>query len=922
MMDSPPSPIVLTKLRAPALRPRRIPREHLLERLAGETGASLVLVCAPAGYGKTTLLAEWSQVLTRSGAAVAWLALDPGDNAPIPFGACLVAALAQATGESQGLGAISQQLRSSLEIDLRNILPAVINAMAAVSRKCVLVLDDYHLITDPAIHQAMTYLLGHLPGNLCMAIGSRANPPLPLARLRAQGKLIEIRTAALRFKYGETARFLSEVMRLDLAPESIAALEARTEGWVAGLQLAGLSLSGQPDPGRLIASFTGSHRYLVDYLLEEVVNRQPEEVQEFLLLTSVLDRLCAPLCDALLGASGPRADAVLRYLEQANIFVVALDEEGMWYRYHPLFRDFLRTWLQKTQPERVPDLHRSASAWLAANGSLREAAAHAFQTRDWDAAAAFVEQHAFTLIVHSEIATIHEWCSAFPEDVLSRHPMLYVHQCWPLVLRFRQEYRPKIAQRLRQVEQAAAGMEDRQQAGELLEAAAAVRGLLAMTPDPWADPREQLASAETAAAAYPEGHGGRFSPLLVAANAHLALYEAQPAAGALITAREIALREGLYFGVVESTVQLACLAISQGRLDRAAQLCQETRADLTALLAHPEEELRAIGCLDVILGLISLEQDRLQEAERLLAQGLDRMGWGMNPYYLMLALAALFRLCQIQGRSAEALAHLARLEEAWPDIAFYTGGLRIAHSLRAAPGDPRLLAAAERWTEEVSSFLGGADFLPGLGPFGAAEVYYRASLVWAQIQIACGRPQAARAFLERLFDPSIDHDLAGRVIELSLLEAQAWNAEGNGLRAIAALERALSAAQPEGYLRVFDQGSALSAMLAEAAAQGICADYAHRILAAISRPETASPVQGAAREPQETPPGVSVDPLSERELDVLRLIARGASNQAIAEQLVITVGTVKSHINHILDKLDARNRTEAVARAREMGWRE
>ena len=428
-MDFSVSPLVLTKLRVPTVRERLIPRAHLLDILKAERDTKLVLVCAPAGYGKTTLLTEWAQSLKQEGTAAIWYSLDPGDDDPIPFCEHLVASFLQALGPSPELNQLAQLLRTAPEIDLQYVLSSAINAVLSGDRKCVLILDDYHLISAPAIHNGLTYLVEHLPANLLLAIGSRSDPPLSLGRLRARGQLLEVRTASLRFNEAETAQFLNELMQLELSRVGIAALEERTEGWVAGLQLAAISLSGRTggEKEEAIASFKGSHRYLVEYLVEEVVNRQPKDVQGFLLSTSILERLHAPLCDWLLGENGAgtstpnsvassslsllNSQAVLEYLEKFNLFLMPLDDERLWFRYHHLFRDFLLTRLGKDQPERIPALHRSACQWLAEHGFLREAANHAFQTHDWEFAAAFTEQYIFTLMIHTDIATIYEWCS-------------------------------------------------------------------------------------------------------------------------------------------------------------------------------------------------------------------------------------------------------------------------------------------------------------------------------------------------------------------------------------------------------------------------------------------------------------------------------------------------------------------------------
>jgi LuxR family maltose regulon positive regulatory protein len=926
-MEALATPLVLTKLRVPAVRPRMVSRVRLIDLFAPENGASFILVCAPAGYGKTTLLTAWARSLLKNGTAVAWYALDPGDDAPISFGAYLVASLAQALGSVPELARIAQLLRSSPEMDLRRILPAIINAVVACNQNCVLVLDDYHLISSPAIHGALAYLLEHLPENLRIAIGSRSDPPLPLARLRVGGQMLEVRTPGLRFTADESAQFLNEVMQLELAPEGIAALEERTEGWVAGLQLAALSLSGRTDRERLIASFGGSHRYLVEYLLEEVFSSQPEQVQAFLLSTSILERMSAPLCEALLvdkleglqieklppifePSNLLTCQQVLGYLEYANLFLVPLDDERQWYRYHPLFGDFLRNHLQEVQPEHRTELHRAACEWLTANGFLREAASHAFQTQDWEYAAAFVEQHSLTLIIHSDIATIYEWCSAFPEAVMQRHPMLCIQQSLALAYSFRRQNRARVEAGLQQADALIAALEDRQQARELSELAAVVRTFLAMAPDPAADPQEVLDLAQGMLSYYSEGDPGQFSGLLLTGYAYLALHEVEAADQAFETSRQIALQAGLYFGVVEATFHLARLAHAQGQLRRATEICLQGRAEITAMLAHPEQELPALGCLDIALGCVLLEQDQLDEAEKCLRGGLDLMGGGMNPYYLFTAYVTLFRLCEIQGRSAEALGYLALLDETWPDMVFCTRGLRIVHALRDAQEDPGTLAEAAAWSQDFSPATGEDTPMPGLGPIGTAEAYYLAHLAWARARIASGDAPAALQYLERQLDLALAHGITNRVIELSLLEAQTWRAIDKDPRALQALQRACAAAQPAGYVRIFDQGQPLRRLLVEAAQRDISKQYVKYILATIGMPE------GAAARLAQTPYGES---LTERELEVLRLIAQGATNQEIAERLVITVGTVKSHINHVLGKLEAHNRTEAVARARGLG---
>jgi len=507
------------------------------------------------------------------------------------------------------------------------------------------------------------------------------------------------------------------------------------------------------------------------------------------------------------------------------------------------------------------------------------------------------------------------------------HPVLCLFQSNALAIAYRQQNRGKIEARLQQVEQAAAALEDRQMGRLLAGQAATTRTVMAaMIPSLAADPRKHFALVQRTLDLLSEDDPARSAVTLTIGYAQLALHDAQAGIRAMEEARRLSLACQNYYAVVEAIFHQARIAHSQGHLRRGAEICRQGRKEISALLSHPKQELPAVGCLDIALGCILLEQDHLEEAERWLLNGLDLIGWGMIPHYLMTAGLALFRLREIQGRSKDALEFLARLEAAWPDIAFCTEALRIVHALRVAPEDRGTLADASAWCRTSPLPFGVEAPLPGMGPFGAAEVYYLASLAWVRVQIAIGDPQAGMGYLERQLAAAETHGLTTRVIELSLLEAQAAQASGDDRRTWAALQRALAAALPEGFIRIFDQGPVLARLLLDAPKHGIPYEPIERLLAAITGPEAervrrsenAALPDAAA---QSSPPAwlESGEHLSERELEVLRLMARGASNQAIAEQLVITIGTVKSHINHILGKLDAHNRTEAVAQARGLG---
>jgi ATP/maltotriose-dependent transcriptional regulator MalT len=469
-------------------------------------------------------------------------------------------------------------------------------------------------------------------------------------------------------------------------------------------------------------------------------------------------------------------------------------------------------------------------------------------------------------------------------------------------------------------------LEDEERGGWLAGQAAVVRTFIGNAPNASADPREALALAQRALDLLPSGEPLRSTTTLTIGYAYMALQDPQMAFNALEEAAQLSLAGLNYYGVVEATFHQARIAHNQGQLRRAAEICLQSRAAISKVVANAEQELPAVGSLDIALGCVRLEQDRLEEAEHALLRGLDLIGLRTGiPYYGMIACVGLFRLREIQGRSAEALQFLNRLEEIWPDIRFCTDALRVRHSLRMAPEDPRTQAAATAWCQAFSASLGDDVPLPGMGPLGAAEAYYLARLAWARAQVAIGKPQPALAYLERQLCPARMHGLVHRVIELSLAEAQAWQAQGESKGASEALECALAAAEPKGYLRIFDQGPAICRLLVEAAHRGLARDYIGRILEAIDSPTKARTeladmhvLSGRVAFPGQG----QVEALSEREQEVLQLMARGASNQEIAEKLIITVGTVKSHINHILVKLDTHNRTEAVARARQVGWLE
>ena len=916
-MAKPYSQLIQTKLSLPKLRSRVISRGRLIDRASAEPSTLLTLVSAPAGYGKTTVMLEISHALARSGTAISWYALDSSDNDPNLFGCYLVAALGEALLIDAALASAARLLRSSTDPSLEKVLPAIINAVASKDRECLLVLDDYHLIDSPAVHSAMAFLLDHLPANLHVLVGSRSDPPLPLARLRARGQLAEIRAADLRFTNDEAAQFLNETMHLGLRPEVIAEIVMRTEGWVTGLQLAALSMTDRADGPRVVSRFGGSNRYVVDYLLQEVVERQPAETRRFLLSTSVLDRLCSPLCDAVLGGQSG-SDAILHRLEQASLFLIRLDDEGVWYRYHHLFQDFLRTRLEQSEPERIPLLHRTASEWCSSQQLLHEASSHAFETRDWGYAASVVERHGMQMFMLSEISILRKWCERFPEDIFQSHPMLCILHSWALSISYRKENRGRIEERVQQAEQAASTLDDRPRGRWLTGQAELGRLSLCLIPDPGIEPEQQIALANKTLDLLPGDDPFRSFAVAAIGYAHLSSQDVPRAQQELEAYRTMSLAGGNYYGAIAAMFHLACLEYHQGKLESARDLCRREKANIARAIANPEQDLPAVGSLDVVQGGILLEEDRLDEAEQALLHGLELIGGTNNPFYRMTACTALFCLREIQGREQEAFQYLADIEGAWPDIAFYTQGLRLMHLIRTVPAEPQTRLRAESWCQAFSSRVGENMRLWGMGPFGGAQAYYTASLIWVRARILLGKPDDPLSYVERQKRVAEAQGLTYRLIELSLAEAQARKALGEEQRSFELLERALKLARLAGCLRVFDQGPALIRFLEEAGRRGIERDYVEQIVNTIgSSPRLGT--QGGVSRTGVAGAKAGYETLSERELEVLRLMAAGASNQQMADKLVVTVGTVKSHVNHILGKLDVHNRLGAVARARDLG---
>lgn len=968
-----------------------VPRARLIEQLNEGLvrGRKLSLISAPAGFGKTTLVSEWVAGFKRQREPLvraAWLSLEEGDNDLTRFLVYLIAALqtlAPSTGgppktggANIGAGALSV-LQSPQPPPIETILIALVNEIASILDNFVLVLDDYHLIESKPVDEALSFLVEHAPPQMHMVIATREDPHLSLARMRARGLLTELRAGDLRFTSSEAAEFLNQIMGLSLSPEDITALEARTEGWIAGLQLAALALQGtvskqgNPDAESFIKSFTGSHRFVLDYLLEEVLHRQTAEIQTFLLRTSILERLCGSLCDAVCSygtgahapdASGPASaglenvgQTTLEYLEHANLFIVPLDNERHWYRYHHLFADLLRQrllqqprlllqtpLLQQTSSTReekggVDELHRRASEWYEHNGLAADAIHHALAAKDFERAATLIELAVPEMRRNRQEATHTElgWLKALPDELVQFRPVLSVAYAYAL---FGSGELETVEARLRDAErwldpadpvemkadrsERSASLAARTAAGMVVVDEKEFRrlpGMIALLQTAQALSRgnmpETVKNARRVLDLAPEDDhlilGGAASTLGLAAWTSGDLETAiRMTADGMTNVR----RAGYISPAIGGAIVLADILIAQGRLheamttyERALQWATESGGQG----APGAPVLR--GAADMHVGMSSLhrEHNDLKTATQhlLTSRALGELaGLPQNPY----------RWC----------AAMARIREAQGDLEGALGLLDQAERLYVANFSPNVRPIAARKTRiwvaqgKLDEALGWAkarglsvdNELSYLGEFDHISL--------ARILLACYQRDRAACLiadlgrlLERLLKAAEEGGRKGSVIEILVLQAIAYQAHGDLPAALSSLQHALTLGEPEGYIRLFlDEGPNMLKLLREVSERKIMPEYSARLMAAFE----AEPQKGDEK-PDLSPEKLLIEPLTQREVDVLRLIAEGLSNQEIGDRLFLALDTVKGHNRRIFEKLQVQRRTEAIARARELG---
>jgi LuxR family maltose regulon positive regulatory protein len=891
-----PAPILATKLYIPPLRPKTVLRPRLIELLNEglSSGRKLTLISASAGFSKTTLVSEW---IVNSRRPTAWLSLDEGDNDPACFLTYLVAAL-QTIGPNIGAGALAV-LQSPQPPSTESILRTLLNEITTIPDNFILVLDDYHVIEAKPVNQALTFLLEHLPPQIHLVIATREDPPLPLALLRARGQLTELRAADLRFTPTEAADFLNQVMGLNLAVEDITALEARTEGWITGLQLAAISMRGYPDTASFIRSFTGSHHFVLDYLVEEVLQRQSESIQTFLLRTSILDRLCGPLCDAVLGSPSASGQETLGYLERANLFIVPLDNERRWYRYHHLFAELLRQRLHQSassvnEEGGVAEYHIRASRWLEDHGLEIEAFQHAAAGNDIERAERLMEGGGMPLHFRGVMTTILAWLASLPTTVLDARPLLWVRSA---TLSLVAGQTTGVEEKLQAAEAALAaalqGAEPDNKTRDLIGQIATSRATLALTRY---QPEAMITQSRRALEyLLPDNLSSRFRATWTMAMAYHFRGERAVAGRAYAEALSIAQAAGNILSTILATTCLGQIQELENQLYLAAEDYRRA-LQLIGDYAPPSASEAYLG-----LARICYEWNDLDAAEQHGQQGLQlARQYDRAIDRFIFSEVFLARLKLARGDVAGAAAMLAEAEQSVRQNNFVHRAPEVAAA--------QVLVLLRQGDLAAAAQLAKTHDLP---------------ISQARVHLAQGDPSAAQALLSPLRQLMEAKGWQDERLKVMVFQAVVHHAHGEKDKAVQLLSDALALAEPCGFIRLFvDEGEPMRVAISEfrlsIGKQPRSQDhkllgYVDKLLAAFAQP---------AAMPQskiENPKSEMLEPLSQRELEVLQLVAQGLSNHEIGERLFLALDTVKGHNRNIYSKLQVQRRTEAIARARELG---
>jgi LuxR family transcriptional regulator, maltose regulon positive regulatory protein len=878
------SPVLATKLYIPPLRPKIVSRLALIQKINDgiSAGRKLTLISAPAGFGKTTLVSEWVAVCGRP---VAWFSLDEGDNDPARFLIYLVTAL-QTIWPNVGAGVL-RILQSPQLPPTESILTTILNEITTIPDNFILVLDDYHLADAKAVDNALTFLLDHLPSQMHLVITTREDPNLPLARFRVRGQLTELRAADLRFTPAEAAEFLKQVMELNISTEDVIILEARTEGWIAGLQLAALSMQGLQDIPGFIQAFAGDHRYIVDYLVEEVLKRQPEAVRSFLLQTSILDRLNGPLCEAVTGLPGGKAR--LDTLQRGNFFLIPLDDKRYWYRYHHLFADVLRMHLQAEQPDQVPALHRRASEWYEQNDLEIEAFQQATAANDIERAERLMEGKGIPLQYRGAMTPILHWLESLPTEVLDAKPSLWVTYASASAMVGKSIN--SIEAMLQAAETALQDAEPDGKTRDLVGHVAAIRAMLAFHHN---QVETMLAQSHRALEyLHPKNLPTRATTTWTLGYAYQLQGDRAAAKLAYNEAISISQESGNIMVTIAAATCLGQVYESENQLFLAA----ESYRRVLQLAGDPPQS----GACEAYLGLarVFYQWNNLDTAQQHGQQSLQLARQMENVATPAACGVMLARLKLAQGEVDSAATYLAQAEQF----------VRLHNFVHLVPE----VAAAQVITMLHRGNLTSAAHLAGTHelPISQARVY-----------LAQGDARAALAVLELLRQQVEAKGWVDERLKIMSLQAVAFHAFGEHEQAVQVLGEALTLAEPQGYIRLFlDEGPPMAQLLREANAHGIMPDYTGKLLAGFeTQGQESTSVSPIPDWQSQSPPASQslIEPLSQRELDVVRLFRTDLSGREIAQELVIALSTVRTHTKSIFSKFNVNNRRAAVKRAAEL----
>lgn len=922
------TPLLTMKLLIPPLPSTLVKRPLLVERLHEGISRPLTLLSAPAGYGKTTLLSEWHNSTPGEDYRLAWVALDRADNDPVRFWSYVISSLDIL---HPGLGNNAMGLlNSSPPVPIESVLVTLLNALSgtfssgAVQQKIALVLDDYHMIQTDSIHHAITFLLDYLPSHVHLIITTRVDPPLSLARFRARGQSSELRTSEFRFTSDEAEIFLNQAMKLGLSEQDTSELEAHTEGWIAGLQLAALSIRSQRDTSSVVEGFTGRHHFISDFFIEEVLERQTKDVQNFLLQTSILQRLSAELCDAVVGREG--SQVMLEQIEAANLFLIPLDTKRHWYRYHALFGDALRTYLKHEYSARfVQELHRRAAAWYDSHDFFYDAIEHALTGTDMEQAAHFIERAARAAWMRGEWISLLGWLEQLPERVMQRHPRLYLFSAWALIA----------ASRVREAEQRLVEAEAvlSKQAYSPNEGAASNATQLHM--DMLAELltlRATVARLQEDASltiAYSQQALEFVSPddAILRSIIALNLGHAYRLRGDVKAAMQ-ALQESILRGRFTQNIHTVLLAMSSlAEIQIAAGLLHQAYEQLEQAIQfareHESQHAPLVYLIFMQMGEIHYEWNELEGAAHHLRQGL-KLGDELGPQnrtlarYLVRGHLALANTIYAQGKVTEAQGHLMQASVLMQQnqLDYLSAQVAATHlRLWSLPGS----------TGAVSQWAAECDFRIQDTPEANREREY---LTFMRLLIRQGRLEGVQELLERLQQSARIGGRQGRLIEIFMLQALAYQAQNQTMQALLHIQQALALAEPEGYFRLFvDEGTMMETLLSKlmemqrqrklSLQEQFSWTYVKRLLTELSQVKQQFFQPEGEVSHVETKNRV-IQLLSKRELEILCKIAHGLSNQAIADEMVIELSTVKSHLKNIYRKLNVESRTQAVALAREL----